>query len=181
MIAAVITSYLSNYLLINASCKRYFALLDEKTRKIAEVVVQFVMGGIFMFLIGVNSMDVISAQSVFRIEFSPVTMLLCVIPVVHIVFGVLGFSQVARENLDSSSAGYQILSIQTSITFLVFMMWILWTTLYVVRVASGGINGALLAIVFELENSIQIISRTVKNRMDASTSQHRSQTSSRLK
>jgi hypothetical protein len=181
MIAVVIISYLSNYLLINASCKRYFALLEERPRKIADVFVQVVVGGIFMFLIGVNATDVITARTVFTINFSPVTMLLCIIPLVHIVFGVLGYTQVARQNLDSASTGYQILSIQTSITFLIFLMWILWTVLYVMRVASGGINGCLLAIVFELENSIQIISRSVKNRMDASNSQHRSQTSSRLK
>jgi hypothetical protein len=155
-----------NYFLIVASCIRYYALLDAKIRKLLQSITNVGMAIIMMYLLAINAAEVMASPSAEVLIFGPWSLLLGIIPVIHIGFGIIGFLQTARLNHDSQSTGYKIISLQTMFTSFVVLLWIVWVIIYLSRTSTGGSNSILLAIAFELENSIHLISKTVKNRLD---------------
>ena len=177
-INALILGTLAIYILLIASCQRYFMLLGEKNQAIANIAVPSIVAGFLMYVTVFACLDIIKTPQaqLHNIKFSKWAYLLVIIPLCHLLFGILGFVKIARQRVEMQSIGFKIVSTQSFITFVILILWIVWTGTYALGVSSGASNSFLLAVGYMLENSVMIISKSIRNRLNNRSAPHSTST-----
>jgi hypothetical protein len=155
-------SHFSNVLLLQASCKRYFVFFAERKRRIAEISVLTIVCILLMLSFVKLSQFMITPIELSNSSAGLWIYLLVVIPLIHIVFGIVYFYRILNKNIASKSNElHQVYSIQVVCTLFMVSLWITWTVLETAKLGNDGLNLFLMAVAFELENSVGIISISI--------------------
>jgi heme/copper-type cytochrome/quinol oxidase subunit 2 len=106
--------------------------------------------------------NIATANQLENVDLGRWVFMIAIIPFIHILFGILYFYRLLNKNISKKTNElYQIYSIQTACTLLMVMLWIPWSVLQLLKVGRGGFNILLMALAYELESSVGIISASL--------------------
>jgi hypothetical protein len=172
MICTVMLTLTSNVCLLVASIKRYFILLPEKLQEKAEHFVICFVGLLLMFCFSKTSMAIVQATDLEALPLAPWIFLLAVIPLMHIVFGIAYFIYLLPRTFSVSSQSYQLFSLQSVCTIFMVILWASWSATQLLGISSGGSNNLFMALGFELESSVGVITMSLSKLGSPSLQRH---------
>jgi hypothetical protein len=173
-IAILVFVYITHAFLVSASFERYFVLYQEKSRKKLELGSKLFAFGILMFVLADSLARLLDRRRAMQSGFI-ISQLIFIIPLLHMVFGVIAFVKQAKSNYTISA----IVSVQPIITLAIILIWVSWIGTVVTGNWGAGTSCFLVALAFFLETSIASISQSVQQIGQAvSSMQTRSLTSS---
>jgi hypothetical protein len=156
--------FLSTLLCLSiASCKRYFIYEEPQKQKLYELISKVVISAVTMYGGTLYFKTLNYRSSRWGI------LILGVIPVGHIILGVMLFFRQARKHVDENSFGYSMASRNIYVNIINISLWITWILLFVVGISAADLESFLLGLCLASEHSIAILATQAQRQHQSGT------------
>jgi hypothetical protein len=156
-VAIMTCTYITHAFLVTVSFERYFILYPEKSRQQLELITKLLAFAILMFVQADGVSRLLNTKRAQQPGFV-ISQLIFIIPLLHMIFGVIAFIKQAKSNYSVSA----IVSVQPIITMVIILIWISWIGTVLTGNWGAGSSCFLVALAFSLESSIASISQSVQ-------------------
>jgi hypothetical protein len=144
--------FLSTLLCVSiASCKRYFIYEEPQNQQRYELISNLVISAVVMYG-GALYFKVLN----YRTSRWGI-LILGVIPVGHIILGVMLFFRQAKKNVHENSLSYSLASRNMYVNIINISLWLIWILLFALGISAADLESFLLALCLASEHSIAIL------------------------
>jgi hypothetical protein len=162
MIGSMNLTYIANYLFLHATCVRYYSQFSEQRKLYAEIASNLFALVVYMYLMAASATDVIFATNLYLVPFR-FTRVLFLIPVFHLIFGILFLIKSMQQHLGAHTLRNKQLTFQAILTGTFVFFWILWIFTYATGRTSSASNIFLTSLSYALEQHVAMIAHIIKD------------------
>jgi hypothetical protein len=152
---------LTLYTISTASAKRYFVYSETK-KELQELILVAVIAVALMFA------EAVYSKSLFYKSSKSGMLILGIIPLAHIIMGILLFVRQTRKKLSENTIGYSLASWNVFVNVVLASLWLLWIILFLLGISAADIEVFLISVLVTAESSVGIISSQLKHRRSES-------------